>query len=69
VESDGETKVIGIPYVRNYTLLFMLSDGSEISFDCGTEVWYVTGDMFYSASVDAALLEEVLFQLIPFPSS
>jgi len=68
VESNGETVEVGIPYVRNYTLLFTLSDGSEITFDCGTQIWFNTEDMIYSASVDAALLEEVLFQLIPCPS-
>jgi len=57
VENNGDKVEVAIPYVLNYVLLFTLKGNSEISFDYGNEVWYITEDRIYSASIDAALFE------------
>jgi hypothetical protein len=61
---DGKTVEVGIPYVRNYAMAFIISDGSPVTFDFGAgELWYISDKTIYSASVDTGL-NEVFQQLI-----
>jgi hypothetical protein len=57
VVQEGKKLEVAIPYSLNYVLVFTLSDGSEISFDYGGEVWFNTENMIYGASADAGLFD------------
>jgi hypothetical protein len=57
VVQEGKKVEVAIPYAIAFILKFHLSDGSEITFDYGTKIWFNTKDMIYGASINAALFE------------
>jgi hypothetical protein len=61
-ETGGKTTEITIPYARNYTVTFWVSEGYNLTFDYGGNTfWFTTKDMIYSGIVDKNL-DEVLKQ-------
>ena len=56
-ENEGEMVEVTVLYSLSYFLNFKLSDGSEVLFDYGGDIWFNSKDMIYGASADSAMFE------------